>query len=738
MNGASKILTVSYGTFSCTLEGFNDPFDTMKAIAEYFRDLAAEDRYFGAEPPQPDAAMLHRIAEREIQRRVVARVEDNSVHLRPSEPESAMPEHPAPAAPELLTQAAANDSVAARLARLRAQNAPPQATPAPAGAAFWPDEAYVEDQHSEQDLGSSSPMTENAAAFTAPEPIQEKPQDAEPAVAAPSVAETDVMAVVSPNTGTASESDLDLDVEAEAEAVAEITAPGVEPVAVEDDEYILDPATFAVEETSSQPEVELAPAVTEAASLPLDHDDDAILGNIMSALGTTEAPGISVPSPEATAPATAEAYIEAAEFSAITMQDVDDQPAPEFSGMDLSDAPAAEPAAEAEAAPETIDVAPASVVAEPEMPAPLQRARARVIRIRRADAEALQPIAHEAIIETVAPALAASPVGNSGLSAEAEADLLAELAALEEDAAPASATSAPVITEIVSPRRPTSAARRSDGATGATTIDAKAEPVAAPSAEATRTAEAELERIIAQANSALGDANNQRRHSAIQHLKAAVAATEADRAAKGGMATDLSAPEANYRQDLNRAVGGSSAQGQKSAERSTPLVLVSAQRIDRPAAETPASGRILPVRPMRRASRSASAAEALRPEEIEVHAPLILTGGPNAAPKTEDPAERAFTAESFPEFARLLGAVSLVEQMEAAAVYRATVQDQPAFRRAALSSVISSLGGPELTREAFFAAFEQLLAKGYLTEIEGGRYALTDRSPYLQIVENED
>ena len=92
--------------------------------------------------------------------------------------------------------------------------------------------------------------------------------------------------------------------------------------------------------------------------------------------------------------------------------------------------------------------------------------------------------------------------------------------------------------------------------------------------------DAAVDRLLAQTNSQLEVPETKRRRSAIAHLKAAVLATVADR--KNNPRAQAQVAEVKmdpYRQDLSQAVRptGSQANG----ERPAPLVLVSAQRIDR-------------------------------------------------------------------------------------------------------------------------------------------------------------
>ncbi|GGB04308.1 hypothetical protein [Allosediminivita pacifica] len=58
MVSSTKTLTVSYGTFSCTAAGFEDPLAVVKEAAAFFHGLVQEDSFFGSEPARLDGALI--------------------------------------------------------------------------------------------------------------------------------------------------------------------------------------------------------------------------------------------------------------------------------------------------------------------------------------------------------------------------------------------------------------------------------------------------------------------------------------------------------------------------------------------------------------------------------------------------------------------------------------------------------------------------------------------------------
>jgi hypothetical protein len=71
-----RSLTVSYGAFSCTLEGYDNPIEIVAALSERFRAIAAAEPRFALAPPPLDIDMLRQIAEAELRRQVEAGVID--------------------------------------------------------------------------------------------------------------------------------------------------------------------------------------------------------------------------------------------------------------------------------------------------------------------------------------------------------------------------------------------------------------------------------------------------------------------------------------------------------------------------------------------------------------------------------------------------------------------------------------------------------------------------------------
>ncbi len=675
MVNANKILTVSYGTFSCTLEGFDDSFGTMKAIAEYFRDLAADDRYFGAEPPTPEPEMLARIAEREIARRVEAHRDEGNIVLR-ADPSSVLPV--APKEPEAPKQDAAPLS------------APDQPEPAQA-VQPQPQDQHLENPEVEevqkQDAGQDNTKPE-IATDTAPEAEEidtelsslqamlqknqtaASAEDAVEPVEAPAEngSEEDTAVDVSDVIKDTKTQSADSDPDSIAAKLNRIRAVVSHEVSQQNDsgysedehavDFLEDAHQDAVELVTTEIEPQTEPSET-ARSTPEPDSVEALFDMEFSDL-EDEADVADVLADESTEHADPSPAINV-EDTSDTVEDED------ISGLlnrltngGSEDGEDGTANAGEDSAEDSNDTTPA--------------VRARVIKMKRADFDA-------AVSEG---SLVASPAEvNPGLSKDDEADLMKELAKVEAELTPKAGEddgddTVNLFDDTDDDMDDEPPARKTGG--GRARLD-------------TASADSEMNRILAETNNQLDEETGKGRRNAIAHLRAAVAATKAERGAGKDLAPKGPDTEA-YRDDLDQVVRPRRPMTAESETRSrrpetqkpAPLKLVAEQRVD--------VAKDTPVRPRRIQMAAAESVE--------------------------------HDAESFAEFAENAGANGLPDLLEAAAAYLAFVEGREQFSRPQLMTKVRQAEQEEFSREDGLRSFGQLLREGKIVKIKGGRFTASD------------
>ena len=534
-------------------------------------------------------------------------------------------------------------------------------------------------------------------------------------------------------------------------------------------------AEKAGEATPRSPEEGIADAPVGAKSADTQDEADDDLAALLDSVSHQDAAQTSqdMPAPANAAAAEAEAEADGTADREHTEEADDDGPHGPHGAQDPSEDTLAQlladalgdgasapqpdltlPEAEVEAdMSDTLDAsAEAEAEAEAEAKQPL---RARVVKMKRADLDAA--LAGGDLVEDGASA--------SSLSPEAEADLQRELAEVEaelrqtRDAAPDDMPQVAAATHEDQADAPYEEATPGAAEDAAATLesdrneaddteiaddsgdhddardDAPHDNAAAITPKRAGRlgqigTDTQAPRIFEEADSQLEEPVGNERRNAIQHLRAAVAATKAERSAGGAMSSDVD--DQPYRLDLENAVrprrprpvagSGTPRPERPSSERSAPLKLVAEQRVDAPAQ---------PVRP-RRVSRADLTAAAPRTAPAEAESPATPPRD-SAAPEADTaprPASGTRATGSFTEFAGQMGAKGLTDLLEAAAAYLSDVEGMPQFSRPMLMQKLNEVDDTDFSREEGLRSFGQLLRQGKLQKLKGGRFAVTDETEF--------
>ena len=707
MVGSSKILTVSYGTFSCTLEGFDESFDTMKAIAEYFRDLAGDDRYFGAEPPTPDAEMLARIAEGEIARRVEARMDSSGIVLRAAgaiDSDAVAPPVMPPVAQAPKDVAPMAAPVAEDTAHIETQ---PEATASDPGDVTGPE---AEDDHVDPSslLVASGPATAPEVSAD-PDPAEqivdtafmESGVEDEPAQEASGF-------MPAPQSEPAAHPDSD-SVAAKLQRIRAVVGTSTAAAATESFTEDLS-ATDNSEEFFAEPDEEIAEVEDAIAEDTSDTDLTALLAGADGDLDedTAEAP---------------EAVAEVAPVEDITEEVEVEETDAFFADASIDDDDTSFDDDIEEATEEAV----ADATDADDIPAGLSPFRARVLRMKRDDFDAavedgifqdldaeddaeVQEEAQVEVAETPAPAApnmaeldgiddleGLGGATGEALSDEDEAELLAELADLQRSAeqlaepTPVPETVVEETAEVEADEEPTPVDTSRDRAF----LDAE------PDAD-----EAAMSRILSETDAKMNEPEGNRRRAAIAQLKAAVVATEAAREL-GDEQDDEGEVENAFRDDLSQVVRPRRApatptrpERRTERPRPAPLKLVASQRVDLPEETSETPEKVMPVRPRRVAASTATVA----PQSASVG--------------------------SFAEFANQMGASNLSELLEAAAAFTSFVEGMDDFSRPQIMNKVRDVSDEDFSREDGLRSFGKLLREGRINKVRNGRFQISDDTRY--------